>query len=464
MISGNTAEVAGSRLNLNSSAASGIRSGNKSAVDGEANSMVPAPPIGTTVLPDAAQTPPEFNRENAISGQGSAAPTAGKRTGTQPQIETIIGVLPTAEPFIGHYQYDPVAEAAKEVAANDAAIANLPAGANNLSGVPNDVNSPAGFLKGTGYKDSSGQVIDDITSAAAGSAAGIADAIPQYEGVKGITNNFKAASAHTLTSINNLGSTVNSIKAAVPSVRIPTTTASGQTIIGLQKELNEIEAQLGAFATNANALALDINSQASRFMNDKIRDAKAALGAGASLNSLRDELNKAGINVVADGPGFIFEDSNGNKVVDFSNGIGPVGESLGAISDLTTSYEQVKGAISADLSENQALAVGSFARSIGTEKFLNSNVLRAINSGNTSEVPGLMKTWSYTPVGSDPSTMFGNSAQDGLRSFEGSMYQTPDDVSLDIDLNKTQPGEVTFTQLSGLLDAEREKYTNSIGV
>jgi hypothetical protein len=60
--------------------------------------------------------------------------------------------------------------------------------------------------------------------------------------------------------------------------------------------------------------------------------------------------------------------------------------------------------------------------------------------------------------------MFGNSAQDGLRSFEGSMYQTPDDVSLDIDLNKTQPGEVTFTQLSGLLDAEREKYTNSIGV
>lgn len=102
LISTSTAHVSGSTLNLNSKAAGGIQKSAKASVDGVANAMIPAPPIETQIIPDAAVIPPEFIRENAISGQAAAAPTGGLRTGTQPQVDTILKVLPTAEPFIGH--------------------------------------------------------------------------------------------------------------------------------------------------------------------------------------------------------------------------------------------------------------------------------------------------------------------------------------------------------------------------
>lgn len=460
LVSGGDANVAGSKLNLNSSAASGLRSSNSSALDSMANSMVPAPPIGTTGMPDAAENAPEFNRDNAISGQSAAAPTAGKRTGAQPTIETIVSVMPTAEPYQGHYQYDPLTQADRPPATDQDVLDALPAGSNSLNGTPNDVNAPGGFAQGTGYTNGNGDPITDIASQAAGGAAAIAEAVPTYENVKGITNNFKAATAHNLTQINNLSSSINSIRAAIPSIRNVTTTPGGATMIGLNKALSELEAAQQQFATTANGLSLELNSKAAQFMDDQVKLAKSKLGLGASASDLQNELNGLGISVTTDGPGLIFTDKNGNKVVDFSNGVGPIGETLGAVTDMNTAYNDVKGSISAPLSENQALAVGSFARSIGTDNFLNSNVLKAINQEKYSEIPRLMKTWSYTPVGDDPSTIFLDSATDGLRSYEGSLWQTPDSVALDVDLNKVQPGELTFNQLSNLLDQERQKYVN----
>ena len=462
LIAGGDAQVAGSRLNLNSSAASGLRSGNKSAVDGEAAGMVPAPFIGTTGFPDAPEKPAEFIRENAISGQSPAAPTAGKRTGNTPTIETIVSVMPTAEPFTGHYQYDPLTAPDTPIATNPDVLDALPPGGNNLSGIPNDINSPDGFQKGQGYVDSAGGAISDMASAAAGKAEGIKEAIPTYEGVTGVTNNFKSAAEHKLSEINNLSSAVNSMKAAIASVRLPTINAKGSTIIGLGKKLKELEAQLGQFAVSANGLSMDLNSASVQNMKNKISDAQSAIAAGADPATLTNELSAAGISVIQDGASTIYEDKNGNRIVDISNGIGPVGESLGAVSELATSYENVKGSITAPLSENQALAVGSFARSVGADEFRNSNVLTAINSQQYDQVPRLMQQYSYTPLGDDPSTLFADNTAQGMRDYEGSLWQTPDNVALDIDLNKTQPGELTYSQMSSLLDQERNKYTNSV--
>lgn len=463
LLAGGDTQVSGAKLHLNSSAASGIKSGNKSAVDGEAAGMVPAPYIGTIGLPDAPEKAPEFNRKNAISGQASAAPTAGKRTGNAPTIDTIVSVMTTAEPFGGHYQYDPLSAPDTPIAANPDVLDALPSGSNNLSGKPNDVNTPAGFKKGAGYTDAaSGNPVTDMASAASGAASSIADAVPQYEGVTGVTNNFKSATQHKLTEINNLSSAVTSMKAAIPSVRVPTITAKGSTIIGLGKKLTELESQLSQFAVNANGLSMDLNSASVQNMKSNISDAKSKIAAGSDIGSLTGELNAAGISVIQDGPSIIFEDKSGNRIVDVSNGIGPVGETLGAVSELSTSYENVKGSITAPLSENQALAVGSFARSVGEETFRNSNVLTAINAEDYAQVPRLMQQYSYTPLGDDPSSLFGDNTAQGMRDYEGSLFQSPDSVALDIDLAKIQPGEITYSQMSSLLDQERNKYTDNL--
>lgn len=108
LISVGDAHVAGSRLNLNSSSASGIRTANQLIVAAKAIAMQPVPPVATSIIADAAITAAEFIRDNAISGQAAAAPTQGLRTGTQPQIDTIVGVMPTAEPWAGHTGDDEV--------------------------------------------------------------------------------------------------------------------------------------------------------------------------------------------------------------------------------------------------------------------------------------------------------------------------------------------------------------------
>lgn len=104
LIGAGDAQVSGARLNLNSSSASGIRSGNQADVNTKVDAMEPVPPVPTSIISDAALEPAAFIRENAISGKGAAAPTLGLRTELQPQVDTIVSTMTTAEPWEGHSQ------------------------------------------------------------------------------------------------------------------------------------------------------------------------------------------------------------------------------------------------------------------------------------------------------------------------------------------------------------------------
>jgi hypothetical protein len=165
----------------------------------------------------------------------------------------------------------------------------------------------------------------------------------------------------------------------------------------------------------------DINSIKSQFADVN--------GIISDVQGFTDALQAQGISVIQDAGGFIFEDANGFQIVDFSNGLGPIGETVGFIGDMNKSYESVKSAVKTPLSNNQRLAVASFAHHIGPERFLNSNVLRAINEEKFEVVPYLMKGWTMAPnePGGDMET------QDTLvqmREYEAEVFQTSDEQGI----------------------------------
>jgi hypothetical protein len=155
------------------------------------------------------------------------------------------------------------------------------------------------------------------------------------------------------------------------------------------------------------------------------------------------------------GVSYIYIDQNGNKLVDFSRGIGPIGATLGLVVDLNETWRSVRGFISVEVSENQTLALSSFALGIGTEAFKRSNVLQVLNQGKYSEVPRFMRGWVLLPPepGAEPVR---NAGLVERRRFEASLFQTPDAAFSSQQINFGT--ETNFGELADQLDVIRAEY------
>ena len=456
---------------------------------------VPAPQIGTNTHRDNPKDPPEFDREAALQGK-TAAPTAGARTGTEDKIKTIVSKLVTTEPFKGHASYDPVAEAGKAPAPDPGLIAKLPAAAVDLSGKPVNVNTPNGYLAGTGYTDQNGNpitggaqqavdqvqglydsaqgavsgAIDSATSALQGAGADLTGAIPSFEGLGDIAGNLQSVAELDLTSIQGLSGLVAGLQVALPPIRFPTSNALAQKVIGIGKQLSEMESQLSQFAIDALNLPMSLDLPEIANMKSKISQAVAMAQNGGDLGNL---LSEQGITMFKDGAGTIFQDATGNKLVDFSAGIGPAGSTLGLVGDLNQSFSGIKGAIEAPLSGNETLAISNFARQIGTENFLKSDVLTGLNNLNkidpVSNTVGYavakgnvlreMQSWQTAPnaPGESPVVQPGLA---GMRKFEAVLFQCPDnmDTSSYISQAGYLPGGANFDELADQLQDELDKH------
>lgn len=160
------------------------------------------------------------------------------------------------------------------------------------------------------------------------------------------------------------------------------------------------------------------------------------------------------------GVSYIYIDRNGNKLVDFSRGIGPIGSTLGLMVDLNETWQKVRGFISVEISENQTMALTSFAWGIGSETFKNSNVLRVLNEGKYSEVPRYMQGWVLIPE-----TPGGEAVRSPAlvqrRRFEASLFQTPDEAFSSENISLAT--ETNFGELADQLDEIRAEYFASIG-
>jgi len=159
------------------------------------------------------------------------------------------------------------------------------------------------------------------------------------------------------------------------------------------------------------------------------------------------------------GVSYIYIDQYGNKLVDISRGIGPIGATLGLIADLNDTWTAVRGFINVEVSENQSMALASFAWGIGAETFKRSNVLRVLNEGKYSEVPRFMQGWVLLPE-TPGGEAVRNPALIQRRRFEASLFQTPDAAFSSEDLNLAS--ETNFGELADQLDVIREEYFASL--
>ena len=452
-------------------------------------------PIGLNDHKDQPAAPPEFDVEAALEGK-SAVKNAGKRSGKQDTIKSIVTNLITAEPYAGHAQGKPT-DKAELVGAPAAASADvtkdLPPAASTTDGKPDDAQTPSGTKAGDSYVDTNGNTVskpstspsaqravtavNNRTAQAASAAnsgakaleegaakanaklAELSKAIPTYADIRNGINNFMTTLEKKIDEVLGLTAFVASIKAMIPPIRFPTVTALQQKVLASVKQLKEIEFQLKQFSLDKFGLPIDLNFPAIQDLRNNINNVMAQAKDGAdAVNKLKD----LGIEVINDNGSLIYKDSLGNTLVDFSNGIGPIGSSLATQSELTKTFNNIKNSINVPISDNQAQALTYFAKDIGEENFRNSNVVAALNEGKYSEIPRLMMQWSLGPeLGSTTPTpedqlVYRQDISD-MRYFQGQVFQSPDNLDIGPPAG-TADGELSAKQMADLIKARREEF------
>jgi len=484
---------------------------------------VSAPPLDGIDQEDQPSEHPEYDREGDV-----ALTSGGKRPGSRTKINTIVGNLLTAEPYDGHGQFDPTSEDPESMEEDTSADAETLNG--QISGddqSPATVVTPEGDKIGNGFKDpvtgavgSASDVMDGIGNGLNGVGSSISDAmgaiagmIPNMEDVSGMLSNFLPASMKSLMGITSMEGMIAAMGIAIPAFRFPTGNAIGDKIIGLTKQMKELESRLGQFSLNDFDLPIDLDSlQIKEFKNkiagvvgevtalqgqaNQIKDGVTDLRTGADLLkgkvgdykevydgvtgepmgsmgitgknfiAVKSALAEKSIDVTVDGPSLIFADrKTGNKIVDVSNGIGPVGQSLGLISTLQETKKFMSDLITVDISDNQLLALTSFASHIGIQNFANSEVLIELNNQNYALVPTLMKRWRTGRVGADSEVVV---RQDYVqrREYECELFTTPDWCKLSLEemgmgsANKN----MSFRQLRSMLKSAKEQKYIEMGL
>jgi hypothetical protein len=445
-----------------------------------------APQIGTNKFKDAAVKPPEWkDPKNKPAKQPTEdsqeendtpeamAPTAGERTGKVDQIDSIVTAMLTKEPYMAHYNADPIAESNKKASADPTITEKLPEGASTSDQKqPDTVQTPEGSNVGTSYKDKDGNVITgvndalDATTAAGkealsgaqavmdaakdpiGTALSALEGTPVYDKMSGIFNNFTTMNETKLLEIMGLGGLIAGIKAALPPIRFPTSNALMEKIIGLKKELSALQAQLNQFGLDKLGFDLELLKGKMGEMQGLINDAVAM---AKDAQDLKNILESHGISMPVDGE-MIFEDAFGNKLVDFSGGIGPVGATLGLVADLNNTYNTISGDLKVPLHDHGKLAITSFANSISPEVFAGSRVATMLNDTDQHKnVAREMQKWVLDKPGGtiDPVLV-------AQRLYESQLFQSPDEM--DINLGDLPEGGVPWSVLADMLKAKREEF------
>ena len=480
---------------------------------------VSAPSLEGVEQEDQPSEMPEYDREGDV-----ALTSGGVRPGKANKISTIVGTLITAEPYAGHGQFDPTTEDQESMEEDTTADAETLDGQTSKGDEdPADQVTPEGDKLGNGFKDPASGAIakaSDITNAVgnglteAGTALGgaigsVMDMIPNMADVEGMLSNFLPASLQNLGSLQNMDGLMSAMGIAIPPFRFPTGNALGDKFVGIAKQLKEMEARLGQFSLDQFDLPLDLEgfdvkalkgqvldavnsvtdavSKAEGLYNqygdlmteaDKLRsghpnfaidqqtgEAMGSMGINANnFNLVKEELSTKGIDLTVDGPSLIFTDrKTGTKVIDVSNGVGPIGTTIGLKSELEFTKREMAQLITVPLSENQLLSLTSFATHIGIKNFANSFLLLELNKGNYGSIPKYMKRWRTGKVGEASDVQV---RQDYVqrREYEIELFTTPDWVKLtNEEMGLTSDKNLSFRQLRSMLRSAKDKKYVEMG-
>ena len=381
-----------------------------------------APTIKTSNYRDQSSVPPQYDR---VADQ--ALMNGGMRSTRGPNIKSIVTSMVTAEPFIGHTNYNPLTDI-PDLQVPDAGL-NIANNAIDDSGIPADIDSPDGFVKG---------LPDGKLSSV----------------VNKVKSNFDLPANKDILALPNLAAVTEGLTAAIPLICSPTLNSAKQTLVGAGKILSESETQLSQIAVNGNGLSDQLTNPAFNKINSAITSVKN-LSETEQIIALADQ----SIEVSPDGPGKIYQDMFGNKIVDFKNGMGEIGSTVGLLGDINKTSKTVGKLVSVPLSDNQFIALTCFASHIGSSKFANSEVLQTVNNGEYAKVPTQMQGWQLGST-SKNSTPQRREEYVQRRQFEGELFATPDWVNIDFTSGATQTK--SFGQLRHEL-MEAKNSSNHIG-
>jgi len=284
----------------------------------------------------------------------------------------------------------------------------------------------------------------------------------------------------------------------IPPIRVMMSNAFGDKIIGPQKILTEAQAlkkQLQMDINNVMTMVDDVKAlpaQMESMANGAINDAFAAAGLSAgdlkdfsnlanqlqndyTLSSIQDvikntsaaaagepgsnsgitnkdlftnvvaNLKQQGITPVIDGPSVILVDDKGNKVIDFSNGIGPVGINLTAMSQAKGAENTIKQLVKVVISDFQFIALVSFISHVGSSNFAGSSVLRQLNAGNYNRVGAMIMKWRSGSISPNATASVRQDYTD-RRLFEAELFSTPDWVNFNY--KPSEGSTLTWAQLT----------------
>ena len=287
------------------------------------------------------------------------------------------------------------------------------------------------------------------------------------------------------------------LKVVLP-VRVMMTNAFGDKIIGPQKILTEAQAMMKQVQMDVNNMMTMVDdvkalpAQMNALANETIGEVYSAVGlAGGTLqdfsnlaNGLQNDytlssiqdlikntpgasvgqpgsgsgttnkdlftkvvagLKQKGITPIVDGPSIILVDDKGNKVVDFSNGIGPVGINLTAMSQAKESENTIKSLVKVVISDFQFVSLISFIGHIGSRNFAGSSVLRQLNAGNYERVPNMIMKWRTGALSPNATAVVKQDYVD-RRLFEAELFTTPDWVNFDY--KPSEGSSLTWSQLT----------------
>lgn len=432
--------------------------------------------IKKSTITDAGNQPPTFDKEAAHKGE-PAVTSNGERTGEAIPIETIVPVLVTAEPFRGHTTVDSNELKGAPKGFSQSTLQNIPDFSTGVGKLPADAMTPDGAKIAVGAVDNSGAITATLDNNDLNftknlvnlpeqsrdyiiKSKGQITSNPVYKEVQNANSSFRFARDINLLSTNNMPGMLASIQAGSAFTSVPTEVSSFRgKVVGSTNKITGLSAITGQLAVGANNHLAELDTE--KFSKFRATIANVALES-TGFDELQSKLGSVGIKAIDDGPGVIYIDQSGNKIVDAVNGIGPIGNTLGTASKMITDFDNIKDMIAAPISENQALALTSFSGSIGEENFANSNVLDALNSGAYEAVPHLMQGWVTAPELSSPTDTVVNELK-GQRQFEASVFQCPDNLDISAILpDNVVPGSIPYAQLADSLDSLRTNFLTGV--
>lgn len=285
--------------------------------------------------------------------------------------------------------------------------------------------------------------------------------VPTYAELTGdVENDFRYANEKRLFDTPKDLIPLEGMVSAIPPVTYPETLLDGKTIVGSGYPLGELEQAYKFVAIGADGMPMAIDDPQVEDMRLQITDSIRNSNTQSELESF---LGYYGITARNDpiyqGEGansFIFQNQDGLIFVDFTNGIGTTGSTMLMSAQLIQIWNAIKDGIKVKINNNQALALASFALSIGAETFLQSNVLDALNRGLYNEIPRLMQGWVNVKRSYNITPVILPQLR-ARRHFEGQLFQTPDGVLITSNPNN-KPGQTTFDQLAYKIKARRQDY------